>query len=87
LKLRAERRLGELLRETGFTTKPVKQLPEGISKLQSHRWQTIATLPEADFEAQVATACCCEILRKFAEFSAERDGPPSRASFPSIAHL
>jgi protein gp37 len=56
IKIRAERRAGELLAENpdvspgkGNTLKPL-----GIDKMQSHRWQTIAVLPASDFEAQIA---------------------------------
>jgi N6-adenosine-specific RNA methylase IME4 len=68
LKLRAERKLGELLAETvrpragagrpeknGSTKEPITgQLPAGVSKTQSHRWQLAASVPEAAFEAHVA---------------------------------
>ena len=60
LKLRAERRLGELLAETvnhngsrgvGSTMEPT--IPEGISKKQSHRWQRIASLDGEEFERHI----------------------------------
>jgi len=64
LKLRAERRLGELLAATeprtvqgsekGRLAGRKKSLPEGITWDQSHRWQTVAAVPAADFEAHVA---------------------------------
>lgn len=64
LKVRAERRLGELLREVvpHEGGRPEKRLQAatvsrearlqdmGIEKTQSHRWQQIATVPEARFE-------------------------------------
>jgi hypothetical protein len=63
LRLRAERRCGELLptyvkhggdRRTSsrFTAKTLKEL--GISKFQSHKWQSIAMVPSDAFEAHVA---------------------------------
>jgi len=62
LKLRAERRLGELLAASTVAggnralgqEHPARSLPEGVTKVQSHRWQTVAGVPEADFEAHVA---------------------------------
>lgn len=66
IKLRAERRLGEMLRETvnhkgsrgqlkGSTVKPQEStLPIGVSKTQSHRWQAVATVPEQRFEQYIA---------------------------------
>lgn len=73
IKLRAERRAGELLAEmpkakggqpyqeqpTGNTVKPVETTTPtltdlGISKAQSSRWQSIASLPEEVFEAEIA---------------------------------
>jgi len=64
IKLRAERRAGELLAETTVKGGQRHKLPDetyarrgtlpgGISKVQSHRWQTIAALPEPEFEALV----------------------------------
>jgi hypothetical protein len=63
LKLRAERRLGELLgslsagggrrlrdESTGKLRGAATTLPEGITHIQSHRWQRIAALPEPAFE-------------------------------------
>src|SRR5262249_59078714 len=63
IKLRAERRLGELLAQTvnhngsrgvGRTMKPT--IPEGVTKAQSHRWQRLASLPEEAFEGYVGAA-------------------------------
>jgi site-specific DNA-methyltransferase (adenine-specific) len=70
LRLRAERRLGELLAETvshnggGIGSNQHQQrshdvtvagrLPDGVSKMQSSRWQLIARLPEQDFEDHLA---------------------------------
>jgi len=67
IKLRAERKAGELLAtmdrvnhrpEKGSVVKPFSaELDEmGISKTQSHRWQQIASLPEEDFGELVADA-------------------------------
>src|SRR5262245_52202876 len=68
LKLRAERKLGELLRETvnhagsrgqlkGCTVQPqARTLPDGVSKTDSHRWQRIAAIPEERFEQHLAEA-------------------------------
>jgi 16S rRNA G966 N2-methylase RsmD len=66
IRLRAERRAGELLAETvrpggngsNQHGRPEElspgatnaRLPEGITRSQSSRWQRVATLPEADFE-------------------------------------
>lgn len=65
VKLRAERKLGDLLSETtthrelrDVTTGQVHgskpTLPDGISKIQSFRWHRISALPEADFEKWIA---------------------------------
>jgi N6-adenosine-specific RNA methylase IME4 len=71
LRLRAERRLGELLAETvnhngtradldnlrGSTVEPrASTLPDGIDKKQSHRYQQAAKVPEAEFERHVERA-------------------------------
>lgn len=69
IKLRAERRAGELLGEMervqpedtllrGNTMKPREELPPtlsdlGISKSQSSRWQSIAEIPEPVFEQHI----------------------------------
>jgi hypothetical protein len=63
LKIRAERRCGEILAtevqhggdrksKSTFDRKTMKDL--GISKNQSHRWQTIAKLTEEAFEGHIA---------------------------------
>ena len=66
LKLRAERRLGELLagreRNRGgnpnllhdATGCPPTYAEMGIERTQAHRWQQVAALPEADFERHLA---------------------------------
>jgi hypothetical protein len=69
IRLRAERRAGELLREmdknrgavpgkTGIKSRPVldtkpKLSDLGITKTQSWRWQRLADLSEADFESEI----------------------------------
>lgn len=58
IKIRAERRAGELLAETighsgGSPSHRVRDLPESISHMQSSRWQLEATVPEGAFEAHV----------------------------------
>jgi hypothetical protein len=69
IRLRAERRAGELLRDmnknqgalpgkTGIKARPVldttpKLADLGITKSQSSRWQHLADLPVADFEAEI----------------------------------
>lgn len=60
LKLRAERRLGELI---GETVRPGKNLlshdatgaglPQGVSRTQSHRYQQAASVPTIEFESHV----------------------------------
>ena len=56
IKIRAERRAGELLAENdGLGSGKTSRLEVlGIKATQSHRWQTIAALPVADFEGQIA---------------------------------
>jgi N6-adenosine-specific RNA methylase IME4 len=63
LKLRAERRLGELLagmpKHNGDPrSHDVTRLADlGIGKMDSHRWQRIAAVPEETFEAHLAHTC------------------------------
>jgi hypothetical protein len=65
IRLRCERRLGELLKETpkqrpgdykrlNGSTVPPSLADLGISKDDSSRWQRVAGVPEGDFEAHVA---------------------------------
>ncbi|HWG43580.1 MAG TPA: hypothetical protein VN688_12405 [Gemmataceae bacterium] len=61
LKLRAERRLGELLAEMrrngelgGSNSNAMTLQRQGLSKIDSSRWQRIATIPEDAFEQHVA---------------------------------
>jgi hypothetical protein len=61
IKLRAERRLGELLAETVRPGNPqlsngstIGRLPEGVSRDDSSRWQRVAQVPHPDFERHVA---------------------------------
>ena len=67
--MRAERRLGELLADDGERRGGIskshdgtsikggaKPLPEGVSKQQSHRWQQVASVPEAAFESHLQEA-------------------------------
>lgn len=53
IRLRCERRLGQLLARVHAgnpNCKPGGQLPEGISRNQSSQWQLVAKVPEKDFE-------------------------------------
>ena len=69
IKLRAERKAGELLArmpkaDGGVATRarlhratesqPPTYAELGIEKTQAHRWQTVATMPEDDFEEHIA---------------------------------
>ncbi len=57
IKLRAERRAGEMLRDRDTELHPVSRehlLPEGIAPIQSHRWQQVAQVPEEAFDAYIA---------------------------------
>lgn len=68
LKLRAERKLGVLLRNTaargryshdastGQMRGATRTLPEGITSSQSHRWQKIADVPESIFDEWIKQA-------------------------------
>jgi N6-adenosine-specific RNA methylase IME4 len=63
IKLRAERKAGELLKEIpkhegktkeyGSIGGTIPTLPEGINKKQSHTWQRIADIPEEQFENHI----------------------------------
>lgn len=65
LKLRAERKIGWLLepdrekrggdQKSKLHDVTLKSLPDGISRIQSHRYQRIASVPEPVFEKHVAT--------------------------------
>lgn len=56
IKLRAERRLGEMLGESvehkggRRAAMSNKVLPEGVRRMDSHRWQRVASLPSREFE-------------------------------------
>lgn len=54
IKLRAERRLGELLAETIVQGSCNTMLPEGIGRMDSSRWQRIAGIDEERFETKIA---------------------------------
>ncbi len=65
IKLRAERRAGDLLQQIGVqagnpqllhdeTIAPPRLEDLGISRVQSHRWQAEASVPEEQFEQHVA---------------------------------
>jgi N6-adenosine-specific RNA methylase IME4 len=59
LAIRAERKLGRLIadRDTNFHPRSWKRLlPDGITHKQSHRWQRIASIPDEDFERELAKA-------------------------------
>lgn len=62
LKLRAERRAGELLASQVEMGRPKKVCPAGtlsdigVSRKQSSNWQRIASLPEEEFEEYIAEA-------------------------------
>ena len=67
IKLRAERRLGELLAETvnhngsrGVGSTMLPTIPAGIDKHQSHRFQKVASLPDAEFEKHIAETRAAE---------------------------
>ncbi len=63
IKIRAERRVGELLAEQDMhggdrksdesKLQPAALKDMGIEKTQSHRWQAIAGIPENSFEGYI----------------------------------
>src|SRR5882724_3097855 len=98
IKLRAERRAGELLAEQVSPGNPLFSHPErislddlGIDHNQSHRWQAIARLPAPKFEEHIATIkaagrelTSAGVFResKRHELAATADTPP----FPTTAY-
>jgi hypothetical protein len=89
LRLRAGRRVGELLQEMAkrgerdpggrgrVELRPATQLADlGVTKSQSSRWQKLANLPEPAFEAHVAET------RKRLEHSVDRMSAPATAKTP-----
>jgi hypothetical protein len=90
IRLRAERKAGELLAEmeknkgaiagkTGNKGKPVldptpKLADLGVSKIQSHRWQRLAGLPEREFENKVTRATDTAVAVIDAPPSGKRSG-------------
>jgi hypothetical protein len=63
MKLRSERKLGEMLAETTRAGNPqllhdeiIGRLPEGITLIQSHRWQRVWLVCEEEFERYIAGA-------------------------------
>jgi len=88
IRLRAERRIGELLAETVQRGRPktssevmFKLRDLGITPNQSSKWQLVATLPEEEFERYVSTArepTTAGVLRLVQERErAEQAGPSS----------
>jgi hypothetical protein len=66
LKLRAERQAGELLAAMPLEARShdATHLHEiGVNKHQSSRWQQLASLPEAEFDAYIAAAPRAGVLR------------------------
>src|SRR5258708_10746800 len=95
IKLSAERRAGEILldmeKNKGARGKGVPCRDEsaptlaelGISQVQSHRWQKIASIPSRDFEGFIRERkregqelTSASVLRLANELSRRRNGPP-----------
>jgi hypothetical protein len=76
IKLRAERRLGELLAEKvghsgGSPSHRERNLPDGVTHNQSHRWQKVASVEAPDFERYVTGAS--QVVSRFGA-----EGQPDR---------
>ena len=56
IKLRAERRAGEMLGALHNSHTPLQLREQGVTPMQSHRWQRVASVPEGRFEAHIAEA-------------------------------
>lgn len=91
LKVRAERRLGEMLRESGFgnyggdrkSSRTIQLDDLGIDKDSSFRWQKIATVPTEVFEQHLAGVKDAEqevttasVLRLARSLEPKNDPPP-----------
>jgi hypothetical protein len=87
IKLRAERKAGELLaaldlkkhgrKKTGDTKDTRSLLPDGISRKQSSKWQKTARIPESKFEAIIAKAKAEKIVLRMDPMN-RREARPSR---------
>jgi len=87
IRLRAERRMGELLAKTvrpgNFKLSPtvtIRLSQLGITRNQSAKWQMAATLPAADFERYVATSrepTTAGVLKLVCERERRQPGPRS----------
>lgn len=101
LKVRAERELGKILRETvnhkgskGVGIKTLPTLPDGVTKLQSSRWQKVESVPEKKFEQLIvaarapekeATLSTASLLRLSKEQSRESKRKTNRAMVQGTA--
>ena len=100
IKIRAERRAGELLAEMALNggdrrselhDARVKLADIGIEPTQSHRWQTIAAMPEPQFEAHIAESkdrgtelTSAAVYRKARQHDGGHAAPTSLAASPSM---
>jgi len=98
LKLRAERQLGEMLARTVRPGNPqllhdatIGGLPEGVNRIDSHRWQKAASVPEEDFEAYLGwcrengeAPTSAGVRRLAQELERKKAREEARASGPDI---
>lgn len=98
IRLRAERRIGELLAAQGEKrgrprkTDPGAALPEGVSHKQSSAWQRIADMPEPAFEEELAkpeptTSALLKRAKREMPKEAQRNGKAETCTVADLATL